>query len=179
MSAERRFIFWLVRVMTEKRKKGPRAKSIHAKKEAFLAAYSEVGTITRAAEIAGIDRMQHYYWMDHDPEYPERFRQAEQKAADRLEQEARRRAVEGTEKPVFYKGKQCGVVREYSDTLLIFLLKGALPDKYKERVAAEHTGKGGGPIEVKRYDSLTDEELDALIAEKIAALGKIETPEPD
>ena len=43
---------------------------------------------------------------------------------DALEAEARRRAVEGVRKPVFYQGVICGWVGEYSDTLLIFLLKG-------------------------------------------------------
>jgi hypothetical protein len=34
---------------------------------------------------------------------------------------------------------------EYSDTLLIFLLKGIRPEKYRERF--EHSGPEGGPIE--------------------------------
>jgi len=104
------------------------------KRKAFLAAFAEVGTITRAAEIAKVTRQAHYLWMK-DPEYAEAFAQAEQQACDRLEQEARRRAVEGVEEPVFHRGKQCGVVRKYSDTLLIFLLKGAMPEKYKDRHA--------------------------------------------
>lgn len=109
------------------------------KKKAFLAAYAEVGNITQAAEIVGVTRQAHYLWMK-DPEYAEAFAQAEQQACDRLEQEARRRAVEGVEEPVFHRGKQCGVIRKYSDTLLIFLLKGAMPHKYKERVQNEVSG---------------------------------------
>ncbi len=35
-----------------------------------------------------------------------------------------------------YKGKPCGVVREYSDNLLMFRLKALMPDKYRERVPA-------------------------------------------
>ena len=51
-------------------------------------------------------------------------------AADILEDEVDRRAVEGVEKPVgWHKGKPGGYVREYSDTLLIFLLKGDRPEK--------------------------------------------------
>ena len=51
-----------------------------------------------------------------------------------LEREARRRAVEGVEEPVgFYKGEPSAYVRKYSDTLLIFLMKGARPDKYRDR----------------------------------------------
>lgn len=119
-----------------------------SKKAAFLAAYAECGNISRAAEIAKIERRNHYRWLENDPEYPALFKEAEQQACDRLEQEARRRAVEGTLKPVFHKGEQCGVIREYSDTLLIFLLKGALPDKYADRAKTELSGPGGGPVEV-------------------------------
>jgi len=37
-------------------------------------------------------------------------------------------------------------VRKYSDTLLIFLMKGAMPDKYRERWTGELTGKDGKPL---------------------------------
>jgi hypothetical protein len=50
-----------------------------------------------------------------------------------LEDEAVRRAYEGVEKPVCQMGKEVGVIREYSDTMLIFLLKGLRPAKYRER----------------------------------------------
>lgn len=111
----------------------------HIKKRAFLAAYAECGTVTRAAEIAGINRTTHYDWVREDPLYSKACDAAYEHAAERLEQEARRRAVEGTEKPVFYQGEVCGTVTEYSDTLLMFLLKGAKPDKYKDRVSNEVT----------------------------------------
>ena len=39
-------------------------------------------------------------------------------------------------KPVFHKGEQCGVVREYSDTLMIFLLKARDPAKYRENAGS-------------------------------------------
>ncbi len=56
-------------------------------------------------------------------------------AIDVLEDEATRRAVEGVEEPAgWYKGKSGGTVRRYSDTLLIFRLKGELPQKYAERL---------------------------------------------
>lgn len=142
---------------------GDLSKTQRLKKTAFLAAYAEVGNVTRAAEIAEVDRSMHYYWMANDPDYKDQFREAESQANDRLEQEARRRAVEGTQKPVFQGGKQVGVVQEYSDTLLIFLMKGAMPDKYKERQTHELTGKDGGPIKTQvDLSGLTLEELRAL-----------------
>ncbi len=57
-----------------------------------------------------------------------------------LEAEARRRAVEGVRKPVYCRGEIVGTVKEYSDTLLIFLMKGARPEKYRDNVRVERTG---------------------------------------
>jgi len=128
---------------------GDLSKSRHVKRDAFLAAYAEVGTVTHAAELAGVSRNSHYMWMQDDPEYPEKFREAEKQACDRLEQEVRRRAVSGVDEPVFYQGKECGTVRKYSDTLLIFATKGAMPQKYRENVSMELTGADGGPVEVE------------------------------
>lgn len=126
---------------------GARNVAQQAKMRRFLVAYAECGNVTQAAEMAGIDRTQHYRWLgtvegyDPVPGYPEAFAAAGEQAADRLEREAWRRAVNGVERPVYYQGEQCGVVREYSDTLLIFLLKGFRPEKYQERSRMEHTGQ--------------------------------------
>lgn len=49
------------------------------------------------------------------------------------EDEADRRAMEGTLKPQFHKGKVCGYVREYSDHLLALQLKAGNPDRYADR----------------------------------------------
>ena len=127
---------------------GELSKSVQLKRDAFLTAYAEVGTVTHAADIVGVHRNAHYNWMQ-DPEYVEKFREAERQAADVLEKEVRRRAVEGVEEPVFYKGEQCGTVRKYSDTLLIFATKGALPEKYRENASIEISGPDGRAIEVE------------------------------
>lgn len=113
---------------------------------AFLDAFAELGTVTHAAAAAGIDRQTHYNWLESDPEgYGKRFEEAKARAIDKLEREATRRAVEGVDEPVFWQGMQVSTVRKYSDTLLIFLLKGAKPEKYRERY--EHSGPNGGPIQ--------------------------------
>jgi hypothetical protein len=104
----------------------------HPKKRAFLAAFCETGSIIRASAKAGIDRHNHSLWMRKDQIYAAAFDLAREAATDTLESEAVRRAAEGVAEPVFYRGQQCGVIRRYSDTLLIFLLKGLLPDKYRE-----------------------------------------------
>ncbi len=114
----------------------------HPKKRAFLAAYRETGNVRLACEAAQIGRSSHYRWLD-DPDYAEEFERAKKDAVDVLEAEARRRAVEGWEEPVgWYKGEAGGTVRRYSDTLLIFLLKGAAPEKYRERMEVSGALKG-------------------------------------
>lgn len=114
-----------------------------AKKRAFLAAFSETCSIIRAAKCAGVDRGTHYEWLARDRDYADRFHVAKEQAADALEDEAVRRAHEGMERPITVAGEKT-IIREYSDTLLIFLLKGIRPQKYRENV--EVTGAGGGPI---------------------------------
>ena len=119
------------------------------KKRAFLTALAHTGNVTKAADIADIARSAHYQWLEADPVYAAAYEDAMEQAAERLEAEAKRRAVEGVEEPVFYQGKQCGVIRRYSDALLMFLLKGAMPDKYKERTSTELTGAGGKDLRVE------------------------------
>lgn len=102
---------------------------------AFLVAYQETGNVRLACTVAKVGRSSHYRWLEEDPLYREALELAKNAAADLLEAEAHHRAVEGIEKPTgWYKGKPGGFVREYSDLLLIFLLKGARPEKYRDRV---------------------------------------------
>jgi hypothetical protein len=139
----------------------------HPKKRAFLAAYAGLGAVTKAAKVAGICRKTHNNWKNAEGEegdaYRHAFEEAHEHACEALEIEARRRAVHGTDKPVYQGGRKVGTVREYSDTLLIFLMKGAMPQKYKERQAVEHTGRDGGPIRIAA-ETLTDDELAGIAA---------------
>jgi len=143
------------------------------RKKAFLAVYAQLGNIKNAAEIAEIDRTTHYDWLKNDPEYVLDFADAELQAGEHLEQEARRRAVEGVEKPVFYQGKQCGTIREYSDTLLIFLLKGAMPEKYRDRTTVDVSVQQAQPWDIRSIRDLRDmlikggDEVGEIVAEVI------------
>lgn len=125
-----------------------RDKEQQPKKAAFLTAYVQTATISHAAKAAGIDRTTHYRWLENDAEYAKAFDAAHSDAVERLEAEAVRRAADGVDEPVFYKGEPVGYVRKYSDTLLIFLLKAANPEKYRERISAELTGKDGTPLAI-------------------------------
>ena len=128
-----------------------------AKRAAFLAAYRETGNVRVACEAAQISRSSIYRWLAQDPDYAEEFEQAKADAVDVLEAEARRRAVDGVEELVgWYKGQAGGTVRRYSDTLLIFLLKGLKPEVYRERLEVR------GSIAKLDFSRLTDEQLSRI-----------------
>lgn len=103
------------------------------KRALFLALLSEYGNVSRAAREADLNRTALYRYRSEHSEFAAAWDEAEALGAKALEDEARRRAYEGTLKPVFYQGMECGEVREYSDTLLIVLLKAHFPDKYADR----------------------------------------------
>jgi hypothetical protein len=130
------------------------------RKRAFLTALAELGTRVAAADAAGVHRTVLYTrtWAE-DEAFQRALKVADRLAADRLEAEAYRRAVHGVERPAgWYRGKPGGMVREYSDNLLMFKLKGALPEKYAARLEL----KGGlANIDVSQ---LPDAALERLLA---------------
>lgn len=122
-------------------------KFIRAKeKNKFLNWIVELGSISAAARKMGLSRQAHYFWMHEDSDYRRAFAQAREMANDLIEEEAYRRAVEGQDVEIYYKGAKVGSKKVYSDTLLAILLKGAFPEKYKERVQEEHVGDGSSDI---------------------------------
>lgn len=93
---------------------------------------------------------------DEDPDFAAAWDEALASSLDDAEGELYRRAVKGTLKPVYQGGAKVGSIREYSDTLLIFLLKSHKPSVYRETTRNEHTGKDGEPIKMEDV-GLTDE----------------------
>lgn len=104
-------------------------------KNEFLNYYIQFGTISKAAKKAGISRQTHYDWLKNDKKgvYHRAFELADKMAADLLEEEAFRRAVEGDTQVIYYKGEEVGRRRVYSDQLLSLLLKGKKP-QYRDNV---------------------------------------------
>ena len=118
-------------------------------KPRFVESLREVGNVSAAARHAGVSRQTVYKERKSSEQFRDAWDDAMEEAMDLLEAEARRRAVEGTHKPVFYKGAAVGEIREYSDTLTIFLLKGRRSDVFGDRVKQEITGDRGGPVTVR------------------------------
>ena len=99
----------------------------------FLAAMAGGASVRQAAQAAGYSAAAAYRYREFDPAFAERWKEAEAERLDRLEEEADRRGVEGVLKPVFWKGEECGQIREFSDSLLMFRLKALAPARYRER----------------------------------------------
>ena len=87
---------------------------------AYLAALEETGSKSHAAKAAGVGRQTVYDREKADLDFFKKCHMALEIAADNLEAEARRRAIEGDEVPVFSQGKVVGHRTKKSDQLLIF-----------------------------------------------------------
>jgi hypothetical protein len=116
-------------------------KLTRARQERFLKALSDTGSVTTAAAVAGTSRTRVYELRKADLAFASAWQEAEEIAADRLEDEARRRALEGVPEPLVSAGKlvrnddgQPIAVRRYSDNLLLALLKAHRPPRRERSV---------------------------------------------
>lgn len=97
------------------------------KKEVFIEALADTGIVRSACAASGVSRNKAYRWRE-DITFRTLWEEALEDAADLLEQEAWRRARDG------------------SDTLLIFMLKGLRPERYNDKIRHEHFNKGAQEI---------------------------------
>ena len=111
-------------------------------KEAFVTLLGSLPNITACCRLLNIAVQNVRIARINDPKFDEDVKAAIEEGVDMLEEEARRRAVDGVLKPVFFQGEPCGNVREYSDQLLIALLKANRPKKYNPGVNVKFGGDG-------------------------------------
>lgn len=138
-----------------------------ARKDSFLEALALVGNISRAAELAGINRQTHYDWLtadDEDASYRKEVDVAIDQFRDRVRDEVRRRAIDGWLEPVTYQGqfqfrelqnpdgtprlnehnqpiREIVAVRKFSDRLLERLAEAKCAEfKQKHEIDANVTG---------------------------------------
>ena len=156
----------------------PPTEVLSTKDDLFFAALAKTGQITRAADIADIDRSHAYKRRDADPAFGERWAKALDTYNDALEAEAHRRAVEGIDELVIYQGTpsvvwqtdETGklVVDENNKPLpvlgpdgrpklltvkkhsdaLLALMLKAKRREYRDQSKLELTGADGGPVQV-------------------------------
>lgn len=97
--------------------KGPDRAARHkaANQANFLEAFARLGTVKEAVEYLGLDSSTPYKWAREDPDFDAAFEATRAgPVMSMLEAEAKRRALKG------------------SDVLLIFLMKGGNPRRYRD-----------------------------------------------
>jgi len=147
------------------------------KKAQFLEVLAQTGNVRQAAKAVGFSANRFYVHRRQDPAFAQEWEEAMQQTMDIvLEPEAIRRAVEGVEKAVYYRGEQVGVEREYSDTLLIFLLKGWKAKRYKERREVFHRGAVALLRQLERIGTMTPDQLQAFLLEVETYVNHLDGP---
>lgn len=119
-------------------------------RQAYLDQLARCGLVTPSLRAAGVSRSALLNWRK-DKAFADAEDEAKEEAADALELEARRRAEEGVERErVIGSGDSARFITEtqYSDTLMLAMLKATRPEKFAERTKSEISGPGGGSIEV-------------------------------
>lgn len=94
----------------------------------FLDALRHNGNVSMSARMVHSSRSAIYAFAEKNPAFQQAMKGAIAEAREFLLGEAWRRALDGAEKPVWYRGRQVGSQVERSDTLLNTLIKGYFPE---------------------------------------------------
>lgn len=140
-------------------------------KMVFCRAYAQRGIIREGTTAAGVSRRTYLRWRKEDEAFNEACMEAKQMAADVIEEEAHRRAIDGFDRPVIYQGEITDTYKDYSDSLLTMLMKGNKPEKYKERT--EHSGSVGRPM------TLDEETKDDVVSSILGMIHNKPDPRPE
>ena len=102
------------------------------RQELFLKAYAVCNRIYESAAKAGVATQTVDSWRDRDVwAFKKRFEAAEAEFIESYEEMIDSWVRNGTDKPVFYRGQQVGVIKERSELLAMFRLKKLRPE-YRE-----------------------------------------------
>ena len=106
-------------------------------KEAYLSLLGQNPNHTIVCRLLQIEPVNVRSARKRDPEFDKLVLEAIEAGYDTIEEEARRRAVDGVLEPIYYKGEQVmdkdgnpAGIRKYSDFLLDKLLKGYKPKRF-------------------------------------------------
>ena len=123
--------------------------------ERFLEEFAKCGIIAHAAKAAGVTVANVEWWDSQDTYgFKKRKTWAARMALGDVEQEIRRRAIEGVDRPIIYQGKVTGTYKEYSDNLLMFMTKKLDPayrDNYQPQQGSTTINVTQTVIEVHDY----------------------------
>lgn len=131
--------------------------------KAALIAYAQFGIQKLAAVAAGVSAAQIQRYRRNHPSFRRAWLKARSLAADTMEAVAYDRAMYGTPTEVYYKGELVGYKHIPSDLLMMFMLKGLRPSKYKERVETEHRGDALGLKALAKLVDRMDGDRDQML----------------
>lgn len=143
-------------------------------KRLYLSALAATGRYTAAAHAAAVTPRTAYAWRQDqsDAAFQQAVEHAIKLSVERWEGELARRGFQGVEKPVYQQGRLVGTLRDYDTTAAIFMLKGALPEKYRDNVDHRVSGPGGGPIQhLHALADVPDDEIERRFLEARQVLG--------
>ena len=132
----------------------------------FQAIMDNFGKMHASCKAIGVPVCKMYHLFDKDPEFEKWFRTAQDRAIDLVEDELKRRAIDGYSKAIWYRGRVVGKEKVYSDQCLIKLMSA-----YRKRYVTssfELSGKEDSHIKIDHgiFDKiLVDERVNSLIHE--------------
>jgi hypothetical protein len=148
----------------------------------FLKHFAQCGIVSAAAKKARINRQSVYVYRERHPDFAELWRQAAAEAVEMAEAEMHRRAVVGVLKPVYQGGEKVGTIREYSDTLLIFMLKARRPAVYRDSSRVVLAGDANDPVKHEHSGTVRQQHslgrVGARFAAALAAAAALEEGDP-
>lgn len=137
--------------------------TLRKKKSLFLDDYRLTGIISAACDAADIARTTYYDWLERDPAFAADVEIARVESIEHHEREVYRRGVEGIDKPLSWQGHLTGdVVREYSDSLLMFRTKKLDPSYRDATDVTLHGGLNVLSVAVDATGQLTDAQRAAI-----------------
>lgn len=146
------------------------------KRKVFLRALAEGRSVAESGRAAGYtDARALRRYRKENEIFADEWAEAVETGVDRLEEEALRRAKDGVLEPTFYKGGIVGHTRKFSDSLMMFLLRGAKPERYRENVHGGQLNVNFG-VMVMPGGSDNEEEWEAKTVEMHGKQKLIELP---
>lgn len=115
------------------------------RKRLFLDEYAKTALRYHSADAVGVCWQTVANHLQDDEEFAEQFKEAKARFVEHLEDVVYKRSVEGTKKPIFYKGVPVGEITEYDHKLLEMRLKAEDKEKYREnhKIDLDANLKGG------------------------------------
>ena len=92
------------------------------KQKAFLQAFRQCGTITKAVKSSAVAKSNHYYWLDKDARYRRAFEYSRKFICSHIEEGLVDRLANGWDEPIFQGGVRVGHKRKFDNTNAIAYL---------------------------------------------------------